>query len=99
MDQTRSGEVPGIQLGIGNIVSVRQKDVADAAPGFKTLRQPRQELWRIDEPVATVMTDEVAVAAIGLRRVISAIVNFAFDPEWEVLSSPIQCCFIRAANG
>jgi hypothetical protein len=56
----------GVAAGIGHVVSVRQEDVGDATQRLKLLHERRDELGRVDQPVACGVLDEVAVAAIRL---------------------------------
>src|SRR5205823_5809357 len=56
-------ETRRVSFGIGNVVAVGEEDVADAAALGEPARQVLDEAWRIDQPVAVEMLDEVAVAA------------------------------------
>ena len=65
MDDAGRAETRGILIGVGDIVAMRQEDVADAAQLGEAARQVLHEARRIDQPVAVGMLHEIAVAAEG----------------------------------
>lgn len=71
------------QPGIGHVVGVRQEDRGDAAVLFKTPHEPGLELRPVDQPVPLRVPDEVAVAAVGLRRVGPAVEDRPLDRQRE----------------
>ena len=75
----RAPKCCGVAVGVGHVVPVGQEDVGDAAQRLQPPHQRRQELRRVDQPVAGRVADEVAVAAVGLRRVEAAVVDRPLD--------------------
>ena len=61
--------------------------------------QRRDELGRVDQPVACGVPDEVAVAAIRLRRVVAAVEDRLLDDEREVLHHRLHVIVTEAADG
>ena len=78
-------EVLREQASVGHVIGVRQEDVGDAAERFEAAHQPGLELGRIDEPVAVRVLDEVAIAAVGMRRVEAAIMDRRFQDDGKVV--------------
>src|SRR5713226_4349373 len=64
MNDAATSEMLGVTLGISDVVSVRQKDMSDAAERFQLFHQRRDKFRRVDQPIACGVSDEVAVAAI-----------------------------------
>src|SRR5438067_139760 len=60
VNNTATAEMLGVTLGIGYIVAVRQKDARDTTEGLQTPNQRCHKLWRIDQPVAGGMANEIA---------------------------------------
>ena len=79
MNDAAAAKMLGVAPGIGHVVPVRQEDVGDAAQRLKLLHERRYELGRVDEPVASGVLDEVAVAAIRLRGVVAAVIDRLLD--------------------
>src|SRR4051794_22196097 len=63
----------GVFVSVGDIIAVRQENVADAAALGEAARQVLDKPRRIDQPVATGMLDEVAVPTERLPRVEAAV--------------------------
>src|SRR5262249_39827568 len=73
MNDAAAAEMLGVPPGVGHVVTVRQEDVGDAAQRLKLLHQRGHEFGRVDQPVASGVLEEVAVAAIRLRGVEAAV--------------------------
>src|ERR1051326_4640028 len=73
MDEPRRPEPRGIKGGIRNVVAVREKNVAYAAPRGEAPRQVLDKSRRIDEPVAAGMLHKIAVAAERFARIEAAV--------------------------
>src|SRR5262245_13085803 len=99
MDDAAAAKMLGVALGIGYVVPVRQEDVADAAQRLKLLYQRGHELGRVDQPVASGVPDEVAVAAIRLRGVVAAVIDRLLDEKREVLHHRLHVVITEAADG
>src|SRR5438128_2698566 len=84
MNDAAATKVLGEALGIGHVVSMRQEDVGDTAKRLQALDQRTEELRRVNQPVAVRVSNEVAVAAIRLRRVVPAVEDRLFNDEREV---------------
>src|SRR5579864_1370369 len=64
MDDAAARKTGGVFIGLGYVVAVRQEDVRDSA---HAVDQMRQELGRVDEPVALRPLYEVARATVRFR--------------------------------
>ena len=64
LNQAWALEMSCEMLGIGHVVSMGQEYVGNTAQRLELLNQRRDELRRVDQPVASAVPDEVAVAAI-----------------------------------
>ena len=87
VNHARGAELVRVTRGIGNIVFVAQEDVSDTAQSFKRLDQVLEVPRAIDQPVALLVLDEIALCAVRLFRGESAIVDTTFQMERERLSS------------
>jgi hypothetical protein len=92
-------EVGCVAVGVGHVVPVRQEDVPDPAQRFEPPHQRGDELRRVDQPVARRVPDEVAVAAIRLRRVVAAVVHRPLDREREVVHHGLHVVVAETADG
>ena len=52
MNDAAALEMFGVTLGIGHVVPMRQEDVGDAAQRLQLPHERRDELRRVDQPVA-----------------------------------------------
>ena len=95
----RAAEVLGVAVGVGHVVPVRQEDVGDAAQRLEPPHERGDELRRVDQPVARGVPDEVAVAAVRLRRVVAAVVDRLLDGEREVVHHGLHVVVAEAADG
>lgn len=75
MDDSLGSKARRIPSGIGDIVAVRQENVAEAASLFEPVGQVFDKARRIDEPVARAMLKKVAVTAERFARIEAAINN------------------------
>src|SRR5437660_282910 len=98
MNDAAAAEMLGVALGIGHVVSMGQEDVTDAAKRFQLPHERRDKLRRVDQPVARGVAKEVAVAAIGLGRVVAAIEDRLLDREWEVLLHRLDVIVAETAD-
>src|SRR6266851_3053903 len=75
MNDASALEMFGKTLGIGHVVSMCQEDVGDAANRLQLLHERRDELRRVNQPIACWVSNEVTVAAIRFGRVVSAVID------------------------
>src|SRR5579871_2272187 len=85
VNHSLGAEMEGEALGVGDVVGMRQEDPRQAAPLLDAAHESRQELRRIDEPIAVGPADEVAIAAERLRRVHAAVIDVVFDRQREIV--------------
>src|SRR5260370_23465691 len=98
MNDAATAKMLGVALSIGHIVSVRQEDVANPAQRLQLLHQRRDELGRVDQPVASGVPNEVAVAAIRLGGVVAAVLDRLFKEEREVPHDRFRVVVTKAAD-
>src|SRR5215831_14772045 len=99
MNDATTGKMVGIALGICHVVPMRQEDVGDPAESLELVDERSDELRRVDQPVASGMLDEVAVAAIGLGRIVATIEDWLFDEQRKVLHHRLHIIVTEATNG
>src|SRR5207244_67331 len=69
MDYPACTKMLGETGGVGHVILVGQKDVADTVHRRESPDQMRDEFWRIHQPVAIRMHHEIAVATKTFARV------------------------------
>ena len=99
MDKPPAAELPGIELGVGHVVTVGQEDVGHATQGVQLAHEAGQELGRIDEPVAVPVANEIAVAAEGLGGIEAAIKHRRLDGEGKVIKHGLSLVLSPATDG
>jgi hypothetical protein len=98
MNDASTFEVFGKTLGIGYVVSMRQEYVGNAAKLFQLLHERRNELRRVDQPIACGVSNEVAIAAVRLRRIVAAVIDRLLDHERKVLHDGLHVVIAKAPN-
>jgi hypothetical protein len=98
MDDALAAKPFGIHMSLGDVITVRQEDVLDTAQFLEPSNQIWQVFWRVDEPVAGGMLDDIAMAAIGLRRIEPGVIHTVFEMQREIVHEFASIVLMYHAN-
>src|SRR5207249_2581496 len=84
VNDAASAEMTGVLVSVRYVVLMRQENAGHTTERLQPANKLRQELGRIDEPVAPGAPNEVAAAAERFGRGEPAVINVAVDQQWEI---------------
>src|SRR5581483_10883168 len=85
MDDPLAAEFAGVFSGVGYVVAMREEDAPDATGFVKLAHKLAGPAWRIDQPVAFGMPDEVTRPAERFLRRKAAVVDLVLNLNREVV--------------
>src|SRR5712692_537174 len=99
MDNATAFEVVGEALRVGHIILMSQEDVGHSAQSLQLSYQRHDELGRVDQPITAWFSNEIAVAAVRFRRVVSTVIDRSLDLERKILHDRLDIVVAQAADG